>query len=85
MMCCTRRKKEFIFEHGTRVLAVDYPSAIVKLNEIKLNKFTIENNGNYTWTCRFSSGVSVEYKSPSEHMAYMEGPWNAYLDKKNIN
>jgi len=85
MMCCPARKRNFIFENGTRVMATDYPSALVKLHRTDLSNFTIENIGNYIWSCTFSSGVSVEYESPSEHRAHIDGPWLVYLDKKNIN
>jgi len=84
-MCIETRKQNFIFENGTNVLAVDYPSAIVKLHQTDLKNFTIEYNGNNFWRCRFSSGVSIDYESQSEHLAHLQGPWLVYLDKRLKN
>ena len=81
-MCCSARKKNFIFENGTNVYASDYPSAIVKLHETNTKNFTIENIGEYNWRCVFSSAVFIDFDSPSEFRARMHGPYLVYLDKK---
>jgi len=82
MICCGTRKKEFIFENGTKVLAIDYQSAIVKLHSIDTKNFTIENIREYTWRCTFSSCVFVEFESPSIFRAQLQGPYLIYLDKR---
>jgi len=81
--CCgSPRKKSFIFENGTNVLAVDYSTALIKLQSTDESKFTIEEIGEYTWLCTFSKDVFVEFESPSEHRAQIHGPWILHCDKK---
>jgi len=84
MSCCSYRKFDYIFEHGTVVSASDYSSAIVKLHKVDESRFTIEEVRKYLWVCEFSKDVRIEFECPSHHKAQMQGPWLLHLDKRLV-
>jgi len=83
MNCCgSPRKFPTTFEHGTVVHASSRAAAIFKLKNTDERHFSIEEIGKYTWRMQFSDDVFIEFESPSEYRARIQGPWFLHSDKK---
>jgi hypothetical protein len=83
MNCCgSPRKQKFTFENGTVVYASSRESAIFKLKNTDERYFSIQEIEPYTWHMQFSDDIFIEFESPSEHRARMQGPWLLIQDRR---
>jgi len=76
MSCCSKRKKTFVFENGTRVYAKTLDDAISKLKKTKEVFSSMFFQKTNSWLVEFDSGAVIECESPRL------GAWNMYLDKR---
>jgi hypothetical protein len=84
-MCCktNRKRKTYIFKHGTRVKADNSRDAIQILKSISIQevsdviKFDDEN-----WVIHFGKYASIEIQEMIPEQAKKLGAWMVYLDRR---